>query len=89
MIGSSIKFYMEMKNLKHKDMQKSLGFKYASQLTELLKPGSNPKWQTIIKAANALEVSVKTLVVTAQFLKDEANEKELSVLQESQQADPQ
>ena len=75
MIGQSIKFHMETAGTKHKDLQKSLGFKHASQLTELLKPTSNPKWSTIIKAANALNVSVKTLVVTAQFLKDEANEK--------------
>jgi hypothetical protein len=66
---------MEAAGIKHKDLQQSLGFKHASQLTELLKPHSNPKWQTIIKAANALDVSVKTLVVTAQFLKGEANEK--------------
>ena len=73
MMGPSIEFHMESQKLKHVHLQKSLGFKHASQLTELLKPTSNPKWSTIIKAANALNVSVKTLVVTAQFLKDEAN----------------
>jgi hypothetical protein len=70
MIGPSIKFHMEAADIKHKDLQQSLGIKYGSQLTELLKPHSNPKWSTIIKAANALNLSVKTLVVTAQFLKE-------------------
>ena len=73
MIGSSIKWHMEAGKIKHGELQKALGFKYASQLTELLKPTSNPKWTTIIKAADALNVSVKTLAFTAQLLKDEAN----------------
>ena len=66
---------METAKIKHVELQKALGFKHASQLTILLKPASNPKWTTIIKTAEALNVSVKTLAVTAQLLKDEANDK--------------
>jgi hypothetical protein len=73
-MGPSIEFHMSTQKLKHVELQQSLGFKHASQLTELLRPTANPKWQTIIKVADALNLSVKTLVVTAQFLKDEANE---------------
>lgn len=70
MIGPAIKSQMEMLGFKHKDLQKALGFKYASQVTELLKPESNPKWSTIVKVAKALDISVKTLVVTVELLKD-------------------
>jgi DNA-binding phage protein len=73
MIGPAIKWHLEVNGRSNYKLAARWGVR-KSVITQLVKPESNPKWSTIVKVANTLNISPVDIVDRAIKLRNQQNE---------------